>query len=40
MTQTLTKIEVNMLVASVFEISRASEIIVWVEVSQIWMWLG
>ena len=29
----VTKTDVNMLVASIFDISRASEIMVWVEVS-------
>jgi len=36
----VTEIDVNMFVASIIEISYASEIMVWVEVSQIWMWLG
>jgi hypothetical protein len=36
----VTKIDVNVLMASVFEISHASEIMVWVEVTQILMWLG
>ena len=29
-----------MLVASILQISHASEIMIWEEVSQIWMWLG
>jgi hypothetical protein len=37
----VTKIDVNMLVAaSIIEISHAPEIMVWVEVTQILMWLG
>jgi len=36
----VTKIDVIMLMASIIEICHASEIMVWVEVSQIWMWLG
>jgi hypothetical protein len=36
----VTKIYVNMLVASIIEIRHSSEIMVWVEVTQIWMLLG
>jgi hypothetical protein len=36
----ITKIYVNMFVASIIDISHASDIMVWVEVTQIWMWLG